>query len=117
MQAVGSSFDMKTSENQWSAAEQVIVQIAFQTAYEREISSLMELVKNQVLKLNQIDELWQINDFLNSKRHEIDGKYDFDPSTLIFAFSRLIKDQWLSVEELQGLEKEKLAKITALAKM
>jgi hypothetical protein len=117
VEQLGLGVSMQTSEEQWSAVEREIVQIAFQRAYEREISSLMELVKLQVLKINQIDDLWRISDFLNSKRHEIDGKYDSEPSALLFTLSRLIKDQWIRREELQGLEKDKLAKITALAKM
>ncbi len=108
---------MQSSDNHWSDAEQGIVQRAFQIAYDREISALIQWVREQAVEIDKVDDLWRINDLLNSKRHEIDGKYDFEPSALIYSFSRLIKEKWITLEELQGLEKDKLAKIMALSRL
>lgn len=105
------------SEINWSETEKKAAHEAFNRAYEREISSLIEEVRRKVSEIAEIDEVWLLHDFLSARRHEIDGKYDYSYSVLIFVFSRLLKDGWLNLEELQFLEQDKLAKITALARM
>lgn len=42
---------------------------------------------------------------------EIDLKYDYRYSKLIVVLARLIQEGWLSLEELEGLHEDKLAKI------
>ncbi len=54
---------------------------------------------------------------LSTKRHEIDGKYAYDSSTIVFDFARLVKEGWLHLDELKGLKPEMLSKISALARM
>jgi hypothetical protein len=105
------------SEINWSESEKKAADEAFKKAYEREINSLIEEVRQKASEIAEIDEVWRLHDFLSSRRHEIDGKYDYRYSVLIFVFARLLKEEWLSLDELKALEREKLAKITALARM
>ncbi|MGC9527608.1 MAG: hypothetical protein ACP5D7_18905 [Limnospira sp.] len=105
------------SDINWSEAEKKSAGEAFQKAYDREIKTLLEEVRNKAVAITDIDDIWKLHDFLSAKRHEIDGKYDYRYSVLIFVFAQLIKEEWLSLEELQGLEKDKRAKIAALARM
>ncbi|MFP4413551.1 hypothetical protein [Coleofasciculus sp.] len=35
----------------------------------------------------------------------------------MFLFARLVKEEWLKLEDLSGLDQSKLAKINALARM
>jgi hypothetical protein len=105
------------SETNWSKKEKKIAQEAFKKAYEREISALIEQIRSQASEIDAIDEVWQLHDFLSAKRHDIDGKYDYRYSVLIFVFARLVKEGWLSKDELQDLEQDKLAKILALTRM
>jgi hypothetical protein len=105
------------SEINWSESEKKAAQEAFQKAYEREINSLIEEVRQKASEIAEIDDLWRLHDLLSARRHEIDGKYDYRYSVLIFVFSRLLKEEWLSLDELQALDGDKLAKITALARM
>jgi hypothetical protein len=58
-----------------------------------------------------------LHDFLSARRHEIDGKYDYRYSVLIFVFAGLVKEGWLNIDELEGLQKDKLTKVAALARM
>ncbi len=51
------------------------------------------------------------------KRNEIDEKYDYRYSVLILVFARLIKDGWLSFEDLEGLAEEKIAQIGSIGFM
>jgi Photoprotection regulator fluorescence recovery protein len=59
----------------------------------------------------------RLHNFLSTKRHEIDGKYDYNYSVLVFVFATLIKQGWLHLDELKGLEQDKITKITSLSRM
>ena len=109
------------SEINWSETEKEAAYEAFKKAYEREIYSLIEEIKQKINQIDEIGELWSMHDFLSARRHQIDGKYDdrglsFLPS-LLFVLAQLHKEELLSLEELQALDREKLAKISALARM
>jgi hypothetical protein len=108
---------MQVSESQWSALEKETAQEAFQRAYEREVLTLIQDVRNQIGSLSKIDDLWRLHDFLSAKRHELDGKYEYDYPSLLFVFANLIRDGWLQLDELETLEKEKLSKIAALVRL
>lgn len=108
---------MQDVENKWSAAEKAIAQAAFETAYERETSALLEQVRARASKIVEIEDLWQLHDFLSAKRHEIDGKYDYSYPVLLFVFANLVKDRWLHLDELKGLDQDKLSKIAALTRL
>lgn len=108
---------MTISDIEWSTNEQQIAQDVFEKAYRREISALIEEVRQRAGAIAELDEIWRLHDFLSARRHELDGKYDYRYSVLIFVFSRLIKEGWLHLEELEGLEADKLTKVAALARM
>jgi hypothetical protein len=108
---------MQESENKWSSTEEKVAREAFERAYEREIAALLKEVRAKVSAMTELNELWQLHDFLSVRRHEIDGKYDYRYSTLIFVFARLIRDGWLHLDELESLDRDKLAKIAALVRM
>ncbi|PAX59935.1 hypothetical protein [Brunnivagina elsteri] len=108
---------MQVIDTEWSKIEQEVAKEAFDRAYKREIKSLMALVQEKAGAIAQLDDMWSLHDFLSAKRHDIDGKYDYRYSFLIFVFARLVKEEWLDINELQGLTKEKLAKILALSRM
>lgn len=102
---------------EWSQAEQEIARAAFDNAYEREIAALMVTVQGKASEITELDQLWSLHDFLSAKRHDVDGKYDYRYSVLLFVFARLVKEGWLQFDELQGLHQDKLAKIKALMRM
>jgi hypothetical protein len=108
---------MQVSDVEWSKTEQEIAQEAFEKAYQREIKALIEEVREQASEIAQIDDMWRLHDFLSARRHEVDGKYDYRYSVLVFIFARLVKEGWLQINELEGLDKTKIAKIGALSRM
>jgi len=108
---------MQVREVEWSKTEQEIAKQAFEKAYQREIEAVIQEVRQRSRVITQPDEMWQLHDFLSARRHEIDGKYDYRYSGLIFVFARLIKEGWLHLDELQGLEKDKLTKIVVMTRM
>ncbi len=108
---------MKSSNIEWSKTEEKVAQSAFCKAYEREIKSLIGEVRAKAANVILVEDIWQLHDFLSAKRHDIDGKYEYDYPALIFVFAQLVKEGWLSLNELEGLDKEKLSKVVALTHM
>jgi hypothetical protein len=108
---------MEVSKGEWSTMEEQLAQKAFRIAYEREIEALIGEVRDRSSSIAQINDLWNLHDFLSARRHDIDGKYDYQESALIFVFARLLKEGWLKIDELDGLSADKRTKIAALSRM
>ena len=108
---------MQTTGLSWTAAEKEIAIAAFQQAYDRETKALVEEIQAQVTHLSSPEHLWRLHDYLSARRHDIDGKYDSRDPALLFAFSQLVKEGWLGLEDLEGLSAEKLKKVAALSRM
>lgn len=99
----------------WTPEEQAIARDAFDRAQGRAVSELIDKVKGHATGLASVDALWQLHDFLSTQRHDMEGRFDFRLEGLLFVFAGFVKDGLLAVEELDGLEAEKLAKIRAMA--
>ena len=108
---------MQVSEVEWTDIEKTIARTAFDRAYGREIESLLKQVQEEATTLVELGDLWRLHDFLSAKRHQVEGKYDYQYSALPFVFAGLVKEGWLQLNELEGLSKDKLAKISSLARM
>jgi hypothetical protein len=108
---------MQVSEVDWSKTEQKVAKEAFEKAYEREIAALIQEVRAQASAIAELDDMWRLHDFLSARRHDIDGKYDYSYSALLFIFARLVKEGWLHLDELKGLQIDKLSKVAALSRM
>ena len=105
------------TEKKWSETEEIISKQALQTAYRREIAALIDHVRDRAASLSKLEDLWYLHDLLSTKRYEIDGKYTYNSSTVVFDFAQLVKEGWLDLEDLKGLKPAMLSKISALARM
>lgn len=99
----------------WTPQEQVIARDAFDRAHGRAVSELIRKVQGHATGLASVDALWQLHDFLSTQRHDMEGRFDFRLEGILFVFASFVKDGLLAVEELEGLQSEKLAKIRAMA--
>jgi hypothetical protein len=108
---------VEACQSVWSAAEWDVVQQAIDKAYARELAGLIQSLQARIIDLAGPDDVWSLHDFLSAKRHEMDGRYDRREASLLFVFADLVKDGLLKVEELDGLDHEKIVKISALARM
>ncbi|MEY3750297.1 MAG: hypothetical protein RLZZ186_716 [Cyanobacteriota bacterium] len=100
----------------WTDCEQEIARTAFNAAYQRSIDRLVLDVRRQCENLDHAESVWKLHDFLSIQRHIIEGRFDFRLDGILFVFASLVKDELLTLSELEGLEAEKLAKITAMAR-
>lgn len=107
----------KEIDANWTPVEKKAAQEAFDRAYERETAALMQEVRTQASAIAELDDLWRLHDFLSARRHELDGKYDYRYSVLLFVFAGLVREGWLHLDELQNLHRDKLSRITALSRM
>lgn len=101
----------------WSEAEQIIARCAFDRAQQRAIRGLVEAVQAHAQTLDGVESVWTLHDFLSIQRHAIEGRFDFRLSGLLFVFASLVRDELLSMEELEGLDAVKLAKIAAMSRI
>jgi hypothetical protein len=108
---------MTLTETVWSTKEKQIAEKVLKKAYKLEITSLIDKVRQKTTNLTNIDELWQVHDLLSAKRYELDGKYDPREAMLVFTFAQLFKENLIELKDLEGLDKDKLAKISSLAKI
>jgi len=117
MGSVKMTVAMESDPVGWSSDEQTIAKHAFDLAYGRETETLIHALRNRFGSMASVDAVWDLHDFLSGKRHEMDGRYDFRFATLLFVFANLVKDGLLSLEDLQGLSADKIAKISAMSRM
>ena len=86
-----------------SEVEKAIARKAFDKAYERETRKLTNEVKEMANTIKALEDIWKLHDFLEEKKNEIDDKYDYRYSQLLFVFGRLLREGWLNEDDLDGL--------------
>ena len=79
----------------WSKAEKAAARRAFDTAYQRECSSIAAKLKQMIENAHEPSDIWRIHDYLSEQRDEVDRKYDYRYSVLMFVFSTLFREGWL----------------------
>jgi len=99
----------------WSDSEKKIAKRAFDSAHSRELSALLESTKSRASSAKEPGDIWDLHDFLSEKRKDIDHKYDYRYSQMIFVLGRLLREKWITEDELKGLKEEKLSAIVQLA--
>jgi hypothetical protein len=100
----------------WSAQEEAIARDALQRAYGRVIERLVSELQSRSASLSSAETIWAFHDFLSIERHTIEGRFDFRLDGILFVFASLVKDKILQLDELAGLEADKLSKIAAMAR-
>ncbi|MEB3235288.1 MAG: hypothetical protein VKM98_07660 [Cyanobacteriota bacterium] len=100
----------------WSDSEQAVARDAFDRAYSRSIAQLISDVRSRTASLSSAESVWALHDFLSIARHTIEGRFDFRADGILFVFASLVKDDLLQLDELHGLEAEKLSKIAAMSR-
>ena len=105
------------SSEHWSKSEKAIANRAFTLALERECKGLIEKVRRRASSIADVEDVWKLNDYLTRQRRAIDEKYDYRYSVLIFVFARLIHEGWLTEDELDGLDDDKMTQIRVMLRM
>ena len=99
----------------WTNSEKKIAGSAFEKAYRLEWTELAKQVKSR--KIENPDDLWDLEYILSDKRKEIDQKYDCRYSVTIVVFANVISEGWMKMEDLDGVQKDKINQIQQLVKI
>lgn len=105
------------NDEKWSKAEKAVARRAFENAYERECREIIKKLQVMANEADGPDDIWRVHDFLIEKRREMHPKYDYRYSVLIRVFARLLREGSISIDDLEGLKEDKIARIEDLAKM
>lgn len=98
----------------WPRHEKQVARAAFEQALAREAAALVDVVRVRAQEVTELHDLWQLEQFLRDKRRELEERYDYRYSVLLYVFADLIQQGWLSPNELTGLADDKRARIVAL---
>ena len=107
---------MNINDVKWSAEEKKIARNIFDKAYQTEVEEIKNTLIKKVQKIKNGNDIWDINDFLTNKRISIDKKYDYRYSRLIIVLGTLLSEKYLTVNDLNGLNEEKIEMIKNVAK-
>lgn len=99
----------------WSKTEKEVARQAFNIAYKKEVKELANNVREMANSAKTPEDIWELHEFLTEKRKEIDEKYDYRYSVLILVFGRLLREKWIGLDDLEGLDEDKIIKIKNIA--
>jgi len=99
----------------WSKTEKIIARKIFELAKQRDYERLIKKINNKTI--NSPEDIWELRKLLNEKVKEFDKKYDYRYSILLEIFMRLVSENLLKIEDLNGLSNEKIETIKQVVKL
>jgi Photoprotection regulator fluorescence recovery protein len=88
----------------WSESEKKLSRRVFEAALEAELSEILAEFKSKAAAAATAAAMWALEEYLAQKRREVDGKYDYRYSQLLFVFGRLVREGRLSyIQRMQEL--------------
>lgn len=101
------------ASDDWTKAEKLHARKLFDIAVKEELAEIMANYKARVAKIETLDQMWAMSDYLNKKAKYIDDKYVFSYSGLDLLFIRLVNEKRVSLEQLHGIRQENWERISS----
>ena len=101
----------------WSNAEKALSRRLFEQTLDAELAETLAELKAKAAAASEPDDLWAIHDFLATRRRDIDRKYDYRYSQLIFVFGVLLRESRIQESQLSGLCQDKQEMIERFASL
>jgi hypothetical protein len=95
----------------WSPGEKAVARKAFEQALQREFEIVMNETRQRAAKIKEPSDIWSLEDYLTESRKNIDRDFDYRYSRLTEVFAICIQRGRLTLEELDGLNEEKIDQI------
>ena len=92
----------------WSNAEKILAREAYDRAYERECTKILEKVRGMLSSMEDPKEIWKIYDYLKKKRRDMDSKYDYRYLILIIVLGKLMKEGLILDSDIDKLSQDKI---------
>ena len=101
----------------WSESEKRLSRRVYEAALEAELAEVMAEFKSRATAVRMPEEMWALEGYLAQRRREIDGKYDYRYSQLLFVFGRLVREGRVKLEQLEGFSEDKLSYIERIVSL
>jgi hypothetical protein len=98
----------------WTSEEKKLSRRIFDLAFQRELADIIAEFKARAAQVQDSDALWAMQEFLDEKQRDLNAKYDYRYSQLIWVFSVLLRQKHIDESELVGLAEEKLMLIRSI---
>jgi len=92
----------------WSNTEKILAREAYDRAYERECTKILEKVRGMLSSMEDPKEIWKIYDYLKKKRRDMDSKYDYRYLILIIVVGKLMKEGLILDSDIDKLSQDKI---------
>jgi hypothetical protein len=92
----------------WSASEKRVARNVFESALQAELAEILIEFKRRAAAIKSPEEMWSLRKYLETSQREVETKYDYRYSELIFVFGRLLRENRIQAEQLQGLDEVKM---------
>lgn len=96
----------------WSSGEKKAARRLLDRAREREYRELMDEIN--ALRVESPEDIWELRERLNEKAREMNERYNYHYSRLIYVFAQLVHLGYLRPEEIEELGEAKAKKIKVL---
>ena len=99
----------------WSNAEKIIARQAYDRAYERECTKILDKVQRMISNMDDPKEIWKIYDYLRKSRRDKDSKYDYRYLILTIVLGKLMGEGLISDSDIGELSQDKIDAIKRVA--
>ena len=103
------------STSNWTVQEQNVARQAFEVGKQRSITVLIKSIQHQTQRLETPDSIWELHDFLSTKRFQYEGRSNFDLNNILFTLADMIKQDLINYDDLAGFDQKKMGKIKAMS--
>jgi Photoprotection regulator fluorescence recovery protein len=104
-------------DSKWTGAEQRLARRLFDAALQAELAQTLAEFKSKAAAASSVEAMWPLEDYLRGRRREIDLKYDYRYSQLLFVFARLLREGRIADDDLEGFAADKAATIRHMASL
>jgi hypothetical protein len=105
----------RRGELTWSKSERAVARKTFEQALNRELQEVIQQAKQMAADVTEPSSLWDLEHHLTKCRKEINRKYEYRASKLVFVFGTLLHEGRLTEQDLRGLREDKLEAIRSYA--
>jgi hypothetical protein len=95
----------------WTDSEKKIARRVYEAALAAELSEVISEVRARASRVQVPEDAWALEEFLRTRRIEIDQKYEYRYSRLVMLFGSLLLEGRIHDTDLDGLSDEKCRKI------
>lgn len=92
----------------WNQTEKKVARAAFDKGRDSYFQKLYKEIQKKANALSEPKDIWQLQEFIKKKDKETDQLLDFRYGVLPIVLAGMITRKLLSIDELEGLNEEKI---------